>query len=634
MITCAASSDCNSMHVFEGDEDYGAAIDGFLSDLFPHRKIRRILLVAPPDAAADMFDDATCRRGRYGNFPPYGLGIIARYLLADGVEVRIVNLNNEVLKACRCSHGQGAFDFDNVWHDALRREIGNYKPDFAGVTCMFTQSHTITARVCEKIKELSPRMPLALGGVHVSNCFHSRKQCGELLNDFACIDLFFLYEAEVAFRHFVRAVNKTIVAHSLYQVFFNKYNCCFPVKKIPAGDELDVAPAYELMAMDELSRYGLIGSFYCFKSKSTQFATVLSNRGCRGRCTYCSVHNFNGGGVRHRSVQAIVDELLVLKDRFGIGHVMWLDDDLFFNHKRAVLLFNEMVKRNTGMTWDCTNGVIAASCTEELIAAAAESGCIGLNIGVESGNPKILTMIKKPGTIREFLRAADVLKKFDQINTRVFLMIGFPGETGAMILDTFHLALAMDLDWYNITILQPLPNTPIFDTMVSQGLVEPVNATQVRYNSGPYGKRRENLQKNLPVAAKSSPFSAAAMDRVPARTELEDIWLTMNFHLNFKRLMDISNPVKLEQQMKYVRNIVEMVAPDDPFPLYFYGCLQQKIKGTIDKGIIDRLELRLHTSEYWRKSFARFDLSPTDLQTRRFPVAKGCSDTTINKARR
>ena len=33
--------------------------------------------------------------------------------------------------------------------------------------------------------------------------------------------------------------------------------------------------------------------------------------------------------------------------------------------------FNEMVRRKLPVTWDATNGVIAASCTDEVIAAAA-----------------------------------------------------------------------------------------------------------------------------------------------------------------------------------------------------------------------------------------------------------------------
>ena len=62
-------------------------------------------------------------------------------------------------------------------------------------------------------------------------------------------------------------------------------------------------------------------------------------------------------------------------------------------------LFQEMVRQKVGVTWDCTNGVIAASCEDDVIAAATESGCIGLIIGMESGNREILRRIRKPGTV-------------------------------------------------------------------------------------------------------------------------------------------------------------------------------------------------------------------------------------------
>ena len=57
------------------------------------------------------------------------------------------------------------------------------------------------------------------------------------------------------------------------------------------------------------------------------------------------------------------------------------------------MLFNEMIKNNLNITWDNTNGVIA-SCTEELMTAA-DAGCIGLTVGMESGNREILRKNQK-----------------------------------------------------------------------------------------------------------------------------------------------------------------------------------------------------------------------------------------------
>ena len=65
-----------------------------------------------------------------------------------------------------------------------------------------------------------------------------------------------------------------------------------------------------------------------------------------------------------------------------------------------------MVKQDVGITWDASNGVIAASVTDEIMSAAEDSGCLGVVIGMESGNPEILRKIRKPGTVKNFIKAS------------------------------------------------------------------------------------------------------------------------------------------------------------------------------------------------------------------------------------
>ena len=404
--------------VSAGNDSFRDLIDQELTNLFPKREVKRILFIAPPDGDKSMFDYATGKRGRYWNYPAYGAGVIASYLRKDGIEVNILNLNNKVLHTCWNSRSQEEFDFDRVWKKTLKEELEQYKPDMVGVTCMFTQTHTATVEVCKEVKLLMPDIPLSLGGVHITNSFINWKQSKSILNDFFVVDLFFLYEAELAFQHFIRVVNKKELTNELFQVYFNtsSQKLHLTERRFPKDDDLNILPAYDLMDIEDLTVHGVIGSFSCLKEKEPRCATVLSNRGCRAQCTFCSVRNFNGRGVRVKSVQTVIDELLVLKNEYKVDHIMWLDDDLLFNHNRAIELFNEMIRQDVGITWDCTNGVIAASCTDEIIAAATESGCIGINIGMESGNPEILNIIKKPGKVANFLRAAEVVKKFKQIN--------------------------------------------------------------------------------------------------------------------------------------------------------------------------------------------------------------------------
>lgn len=578
-----------------------------LDRMFPDG-IQRVLLVTPPDSEKAHFREDTARRLRYPNYPPYGLAVIAQRLRGIGIDVRILNLNHEVLKAC--VDKPEWFNFDAAWEEKLQSALIDFSPDLVGVTCMFTMTHGSFKKVCAYAADRG--YEVAIGGVHVTN------DVERVMGDIPAASIAFLNEADVAMLRFVEVVNGKSPESELGQVIIADGDTRHRIKRECKPEDIDVIPAYDLLPMEEMSRYGTVGAFYCFKPRGTRFATVLSNRGCRAQCTFCSVRTFNGAGVRQRSIKSVVDELEILRD-YGIGHIMWLDDDLLKDHKRAIGLFNEIVARDLGMTWDATNGLIAASCEEEVVAAMSESGCIAVNIGMESGNPKILRQIKKPGRVENFLEAAEVFRKYENIHACVLLMLGFPGETLGMIQDTINVARQMDLDWHRVVQLQPLPNTPIYDSMVAQGLIQPVGSQNVRFSGGAFGKQQDIEQGR---AASTPDFEEAfghmKLDAIPTPEQLIDIWFYMNYHLNFHRLFTEERPVKMEQQLLSLRMLSDVIAPENGFALYFLGYLQTKLGHEIEPEIISRLDARLATSTYWADRFHAFGLSPDDLKRGEF----------------
>lgn len=593
--------------------DYKAT-DSFLNRLFPERAINTVLLVNPPDADETLFRTDIALRGRYTNYPPYGLAVLAANLKAAGISVQICNLNHEILKKCHSlKKDPDVFDFDKIWHNKLADDIAAFKPDLVGVGCMFSMTHTSFEKVCKEVKKHN--LPLVIGGVHVSN------DLDRLLDDVTATDIAIYGEGDLALVNLIQVVNRNKDHTALGQIVFNDTTGrqSFSRNARPSAEEISTIPAYELLDVTEYAKYGVIGAFYCFKPPATRFATVLSNRGCRGNCSFCSVRNFNGKGVRHRSISSVIDEIELLNQEYGVGHIMWLDDDLFFDHSRAIAMFNELSKRNLPLTWDATNGVVASSCTDEVIAAAAESGCIALNIGVESGNMEILKTVRKPSSVKHFLKAAEVLRRFEKIHASVFLMLGFPNETMAMIMDTINLAREMDLDWYRISQLHPLPNTPVFEAMVSQGLIKPLGDKETRFNGGAFGKQAE-LEQGLRLATTNfkEAFSAISFDAVPTPDQLTDIWFFMNYHLNFHRIFKESRLEKIHQLTQHLETLADKISPENGFALYFLGYLQHKEKGEIHPEIIDRLKERLASSSYWKDRLAAFGLSVQDLVSRDF----------------
>jgi len=620
----------------------GEGLTDHLKNLFGGKPICKVLLVNPPDVHADLFDYDTAKRGRANNYPTYGLGVVARHLMNNGYQVRICNLNHELLKKVAASDDAAKFDYTATWKELLFGAIEDYQPDLIGITCIFSVTGPSLKKVCAACKEYVPawldggrRLPIAIGGVHVTHDVQN------IMNEIPHADFAFLNEAEKAFIHFVDCVNGKIpidqIGQAIIRLPVGHSGVQFTAKFVPEGEDLDTIPPYEIMDIATHSQVGTLGSWYGFRYEETRIATVLSNRGCRAACTFCNVRSFNGKGVRQRSVESVLAELTLLNQKFGVGHIIWLDDDLLMNESRAIDLFNGMVRRNLNMTWDATNGVIAASLRDEVVHAAAASGCIGLNIGIESGNADILRSIRKPGTPRIFLRAADVLRKYPQINTRALLIIGFPNETLRMIFDTIRLCEEMNLDWHNLAILQPWKNTPIYDAMVEQGLLgeqegslKGENGVDVSpYQLGPYSRQRAVEQGKIQQSQFGEKMGQASgffdaldfrnLDRVPKASTLDDIWFYMNIRLNFARLLRETRPTKLAQQLKWLRYVSTKTAPDNAIILYFYAYLQHRVLGEIDQALVERLKSRMEQSAYWQKRFTLFGLSVEHVISREFP---------------
>ena len=592
----------------------------FIKKVSKNKNIKRILFVAPPDIHAENFNLSNAKNYNYYNFAPYGIGLLAATLTQEGYEVDILNLNHIILKKAYHFIGNN-FPFNDILEKEIKKKIDEFEPDLIGLTCMFSQTHLALQVVTKKIREIAPETLIAVGGVHVSNALADEKTSKTFINELPQIDFYFLYEVDSVFPDFIKFLNGKYKNYLPAQVFAKNKNTIyrFKNKNVPTIQQISLPPRHDLMNTDELSKYGKIGAFYCHLPKGSKVTTVLSNRGCRAQCTFCSVRNFNGVGVRRRTVKSVVDEIQHLKESFGINHIMWLDDDFLYSKADSLELFNELVRRDLKVTWDCSNGVIAAACTEELIGAAEQSGCIGLNIGMESGNPKILRDIRKPGTVKNFLKAAEIVKKFPKINSRVFLMIGFPNETYQQINDTINVAKDMDLDWYNVTILQPLPNTPIFDQLVNDGYIDKENLefNEIRYNSSGYGKHKTEKKESLPDLLARDFTNAFNIDNagiVPHKTQLDDVWAYMNYHLNFARLSNENHPIKLDQKIQYVQNIIDTIAPENAFAFYFLAKLHIKKSGSYPHTIKDSLTNYLNDSVYWSKRFEDFNLKISDLE--------------------
>lgn len=612
-------------------DDYQLA-ENHIKKVMNGRKVKRILFVNPPDVDEKIFDYNVARRGRGNNYPSYGVGILAAQLRKISYEVDIINLNHEVLKEVYYHDESKEFNYTNVWQTKIINKIKKFKPDLIGVSCLFSVTHNSFKNVCSLIKKEFKNIPLLVGGVHVS---HDIEGVIKDLND--NIDFVCLFEADLALPNLLKIINDEESVKNLAQFAFkNKEDVVvFNKRVVPDTHTMSVMPAYDLMDIKDHSKFGVIGSWHGTLKEGTIVSTAQSNRGCRAACTFCNVRTYHGKTVRHRTVDSVIDELSYLKNEHGVQHIVWLDDDLLKDTKRTLELFNKMVKKNLNITWDATNGVIAHSLKDyEIVEAAYKSGCIGLHIGIESGNPQILKEIKKPGTVETFIAASEVLKKFPQINTRALLMLGFPNETLGMLFDTISLAEKINFDWSNISILQPWKGTPIYQEMSNDGLLGEEEGTlktddndKSPYQLGTYSRQRAIESGKIKVEINLSDIESKFLNKINAKDfnetlnpkDLDDLWFYMNFRINFSRLFRENRTIKINQQYKFLKHVSTKTAPDNAMIFYFFALMHKKLHGKIDESIKNKLKEKLDKSDYWNERFNLFGLSYDHVNKENFP---------------
>ena len=637
--------DFSKSHNETGVDENWIKVDKELKKKFKHQ-IKKILLISPPQFQTSFIDLEILKNKRYFNYPPYGLGLLRKSLVKKGYDVKILDLNFELLalsntfmadtkklnsymtqheikpsfnknylnyeydeKSFKLSDNNTiqAIPIENLMIPKLDETLKKFKPDVAGITCMFTMTHKRMLRIAQRIKNLYNNTVVFVGGVHPT------ASAELILKEEKSIDFISLYEGDQSFPQLIDYINKkNNDIKSVRQtgiLINNKYNQT-DGRIAPAGNNVNFKPEYGDLEIKSYSNFGEIGAYRFWWKKNTIASTILSNRGCRARCSFCSVRNFNGKGVRGRSLESVVDELQFLKEYHGVNHVMWLDDDLLFDRERTIGMFNEMVKRNLNITWDASNGIIASALKDEVLDAAAASGCIGMHFGIESGSDKVLREVHKPSGKKHYLALEHKLRKYPQIFTKGFLMVGFPNETLAQIKETIDMAVQINLDWYTIQIVHPLPKTEMHTQMVQMGEIteDEVDAEKLNYGNRT-GKLKEREDKEKKNAKEFNDIFIGNLDRVPMKVEMEDIWFISDYKINYERLTSITEPKQLNKLNIFLKYVGDRISQKNPLINHFRSIIAEKFKKNDEANLLKELSKNsLANSEYWKKRFVSLNI--------------------------
>ncbi len=226
----------------------------------------------------------------------------------------------------------------------------------------------------------------------------------------------------------------------------------------PLIDNLDEIPA----AWDLLNVSSYFGRFkrnsQTKVKRDHRAVPIFTSRGCPYNCTFC--HNVFGKKFRRRSVDSIIGEMEMLRQRYDVREIEFVDD--CFNHKKkwATEVLETIVDRRLGLHLSFPNGLRGDTLDREMIDLFKAAGVFRISYAIESASPRVQKTIKKKLDIDRVNQAITLTSRAGIITCGFFIM-GFPTETAEEMRMTADFAADSDLHMAQFFYLNPFPGTEV-----------------------------------------------------------------------------------------------------------------------------------------------------------------------------
>ena len=120
--------------------------------------------------------------------------------------------------------------------------------------------------------------------------------------------------------------------------------------------------------------------------------TIISSRGCVGKCSFCTTPSYFGTWVG-KDPKKVVDEIEDLIKKYNTKKIIFLDDNMTVNKERMFEICNEIKNRNIKCLFGCLSSI---ACYDRLMFKKMYSvGFRWIHFGIESGSERILKLMNK-----------------------------------------------------------------------------------------------------------------------------------------------------------------------------------------------------------------------------------------------
>ncbi len=196
--------------------------------------------------------------------------------------------------------------------------------------------------------------------------------------------------------------------------------------------------------------------------------SVIQARGCPFTCRWCS-HSVYGNTHRRRTPEDAADEVLWIKERYN-PDLIWYADDVFTINSRWFFQYAEALKqRGVRIPFECISR--ADRLNEEIVKTLADMGCFRLWNGSESGSQHVLDAMDRKVKVKDVQEKTHLLQKYG-IETGMFIMLGYEGETIQDLEETVEHLKISNPDLFLTTVAYPIKGTKYYTEVETRVLAD------------------------------------------------------------------------------------------------------------------------------------------------------------------
>ena len=372
------------------------------------------------------------QEGVKGTFPSLGLGYIAGVLESNGHEVDYIDI-----------------DASHLAQTEIKTHLSSFSPDMIGITCN-SPTYGEARKVAKLARESVPSSFVVLGGPHLDVYPKEAIEHPEF-------DAGIYGEGEQTILELTDALENKGSFDRINGLIYKMEGKAIVNLPRPLLKNLDTLPfpARHLMPIEK---------YITPKSKRNPYTTLITSRGCPYKCFYCRpVH---GEIFRARSPDNVIDEIKDCVDVLGIQEIQFYDDSFTIDKKRVGTICELLIKEKLDFIWDCRTRIDLVD--KPLLAKMGEAGCERIRFGVESGNPRMLEIMKTGLTLDKVEKVFSWSKELG-IETLGYFMIGTPGEKMAEIKDTIAFAKKLNPTHIRFSITTAYPGTEMYNKALEDG---------------------------------------------------------------------------------------------------------------------------------------------------------------------